>query len=564
MRKPLFLLFILSTLAVFAQNKNITRHSRIDRVEHLVNINSRCFYFESLQKEILDSANIVGMNSSGQILFKYNLAFYDYQFVHRIIKTKDKGIAFIGTAVSCDIWNTPSDKNFFIKLDTNGTVTFSTTPQFFYGTGLGLGLDRITDFTQHTDSSYYLISDSLLYHYSKTGQFISKINSGLTNSSTIITLNNGNLLINARLNNVPGLVELTPTNSLIAQQNNNNNFLRFGQLSSGIIVGLTTGGHIEKINANLQTVNSSTTSLNQNLLVKDFTLRNDSVIITGIDSSLSTPFYGYLDQNVNTLLVINSSYKLVAPNGIAINNQNKINIICNASSTITPFVSFNNYYQFPIGGNFSSGGDAGVLSFSVASAYYAMSDPVSKLDLNVTVKNFGKDTLKQFYLNSFSRYVLCGRIMLHKSFNCVVPPNGTLAVQTGTFYGPPTYSFPINNYYNFDLCVFTSAPNAQCDETIQNDGICQTVSAQITALEEISFSDEIVKSFPNPFNTTLRVESEMELNQLKIHNTLGVLIWHSTASDNVFDIPTESLPAGIYCLTAVTKKGTVTKKVVKN
>ena len=175
-----FLQLIVGRLA--SQDVHISRHTSVDRVTNLVSINTRAFYAERTHLYGSDSCNLVAINENGAIIFKKNFSLGIYNTIIQLIETKDKALALIGYSDQCDVGG--NEKNFFTKMDTSGNVQFQTFVPNVYG------FDFLRSVTQFIDSSYYIVNDSMLYHYSKNGQFISEINTGITNISVVSSLNN--------------------------------------------------------------------------------------------------------------------------------------------------------------------------------------------------------------------------------------------------------------------------------------------------------------------------------------------------------------------------------------
>ncbi|HOZ88225.1 MAG TPA: hypothetical protein PL029_10725, partial [Bacteroidia bacterium] len=150
MRNLLFFWFLLGAFEnIASQNLDIARHALRENPKHLVSINSKCYYLEE------GYMRMVGVDANAQVTFSAALPGLYVNTVHRMIKTNDNCLAAIGTGLGCDLPYTPNRLNFITKKDTNGVLIFQTNIQVFYG----LAFDKIVDFTQHTDSSYYIISD---------------------------------------------------------------------------------------------------------------------------------------------------------------------------------------------------------------------------------------------------------------------------------------------------------------------------------------------------------------------------------------------------------------------
>jgi hypothetical protein len=193
----LFWVLILQNAEFFSQLNHFAEHGMRDKVSNIVCVNQKAFYLERAESLYGQSnLNFVGVN--GAVIFKQNLLQYsDYFWTGKIITTLDKQLACVYRSfVSCDQiggWS------IFTKLDTNGTVVFSHTVNASYlSPNSPLAL---IDLMQHQDSSYYLISQSEIHHYSKTGQFIAKQTMSLGTMQSISQLQSGNIFINTSTTN---------------------------------------------------------------------------------------------------------------------------------------------------------------------------------------------------------------------------------------------------------------------------------------------------------------------------------------------------------------------------
>lgn len=569
--KTLLNIFLLlsSFLTVQAQSVNKARHSGIDATYSMISIHSKSYYMERTSGCCSNELNLVAINDSGNVIFKKGIAVYEADYFSRIIKTRENQIVVLGYSVqACDV---SGIKDFITKLDTNGNVLFQVYMQnaFVFNTSEG----EIIDITQHTDSSFYLVTATDLLHYSSTGQFISRVNTGLTDINSIYAFNNGNLLINGKLNFQLKNMEFSTGLTLINQQPATNAIVKFEQLPSGNIVAKTALNSLEKYSAGLILLANSSGAINPaNITIQDFTSRNDSVFVTGLVLASATPFYGILDANLASLYQTQTSYTKVRPTGIAVTNKNKVNIITTGSSNTSANVTFSGLYQFGITGTFASNSDIGVESYVTTSSNlfpYYTGPYVSYLpsaSFNVVVKNFGTDTVKQFYLNQFQPGMQCNSLF-HKLYQITIVPGGTVSVQTGTFnthynalilQNQQTYSTTIN------VCFFTTIPNLSNDVNISNDSYCESVLFKVTGLDENFWLNATTNLFPNPFTNDFVINCPVPMHIIRIYNSTGVLVKEEFVDTKDWELKNVELATGIYVLKIETEKGTVIKKVLKN
>jgi hypothetical protein len=95
--------------------------------------------------------------------------------------------------------------------------------------------------------------------------------------------------------------------------------------------------------------------------------------------------------------------------------------------------------------------------------------------------------------------------------------------------------------------------------------IYQTILDYFVDVEETAIALEM-NVYPNPFNDVLHVEQSAErLIQVQLNSISGEVIWRTEidASNQKFDIPTDSFSNGFYILSLNDGKNLISKKVVK-
>ena len=60
------------------------------------------------------------------------------------------------------------------------------------------------------------------------------------------------------------------------------------------------------------------------------------------------------------------------------------------------------------------------------------------------------------------------------------------------------------------------------------------------------FHESVIKIYPNPAKDFVQIEVEMKIDELKVYNTLGQVIWRISRPNNKISIPTSSWPKGVY------------------
>lgn len=573
MKKLLLLCILFNYLEFNAQNLNVAGHHGIDKVGNIVGINSKCYYFETDQTDCC-SRNIVltGISSQGQGLFSSILGIYNpsWNWVKKMFKTNDNCLFLFGYGYSgCD---TGGELDFFVKVDTLGHIMFQGRIQSAFNYRFPYG--EIIDVAQYADSSYYMVSDSLLYHYSDSGQFISKINTGIKGINSITALTNGNFLLNGKLSTAIANIELTTSGTIISQQSSANAITKFIQNTNGDFYGRTSTGFINHYNASFALLNSSLS--NSNLNITDFLLRHDSVFITGVASPPGNPLYGILNHTLGINYLYVSAYKNITPKGIAL-KDGQVTIITEGTSAAGTFGSFKGLYHFPLYGMFHSDSDIGVKKVSVTSytgqavlagSYGLVSSPV--YNLNVLIKNYGADTIHNFYLNHlFNFHDFRCNYLFHKLYTTTILPYDSVIVATGLISGEsftvPATTQPGDVVYP-KLCFHTTVPNASNDKDVSNDQLCDSVAISglvVTGIQQNSLNTIKINIFPNPFKTTLTIQADVDITQVEVYNALGVTQQKLLIGKHEFTLDNSALPAGIYFIKLETEKGQLIKKIIK-
>ena len=128
----IFLIILVFTNKISAQNINVAHHTYNDLSSNIVSVNSKNYYLEQITYGCCATyANLVGTDETGQILFQTLFAFNDDNWPIKLIKTNDHCLALLGKSINCDVGTNPAYLNFLIKLDTTGAIQFQTYIQNF-------------------------------------------------------------------------------------------------------------------------------------------------------------------------------------------------------------------------------------------------------------------------------------------------------------------------------------------------------------------------------------------------------------------------------------------------
>ena len=568
-RIPSFLasLFLLSATA---QNTNTAEHLSPKVIpSNVISINSKNYYIEAA-----GGAALVGMDNSGQNLFKIVLPGLGGNSVaYKIIRTyDDKLITIVHKPGGCDYF--PAPQTVITRCDTLGVIDFSVTLQ-----------RQIRDVTQHPDGSLYMVHTydpnfagsnpgPNILHYSSAGTVLPPVTNSFTILNSVLALQNGNLLINGVQNSVIKNVEMTTTGSIVNSVNASF-YIRSFKLSAGqTLYGLSSNGSIQSYSTNLAALNNSSPAMYPNIRITDFNLRNDSLFCTGYDTTSKKPYYAVLAANLTPLYETLAPYKNTFPTGVGITNLNRISIVTYGHSNQNTLMKYFGLYQTSVTGSLVSKYDAGVTGYSVLSSTflgmnYMYFSYQGSVQLAVQVKNFGTDTIRDFYLN-YQGLINCQQ-PYHEKFNMKIAPNAVVTVTTDVFNMPLTFSSinptptgpgPIK--YNGNLCISTSVPGSENDINTDNDSWCQVQSFEPVGIHELTQMDHSVKLFPNPSQNYFMIEADNKLTKIKIISTAGELILSESLNSQEVKIDTQAWPKGIYFVKLETEQGFSVKKWVKD
>jgi len=557
-----------------SQNVHVAHHTGIDRINNLVSFGSRHFYVEQVSSSgYPDSTNIVCVNNQGKTLFKNYFGLGHYVAPIAFFKTLDKQLLFVGHVIGCDI-----DLGYKImKIDSSGNKVFEIADSVFTNHMPGY----INTCVQTPDSSFHLTCDSFIVQLSKTGNFISKIKSGLLECYALAIGNDGSYYVcgydpgaNARM------LKLSPQGAILQSgvslpyeslQFNSSNSHLYGFTLYG-----NSGGKIDVLDLNLLKIKSTEVSLNSNTSVTAFTFNHDTIFFAGNLASNKLLVHGRLNLNLDLLYFSQTAYKNVHPSGMSVDNQQQITVIANGLSSVNGFIYpnyypdiYSSFYRFPTNGSFITESDIGVSSFSLVSASRPFPDGTSVVNLKVKVKNFGTDTIRSFCLNSqASRQPICGHLLFHKLYRIKIPPKDSIVVETGNSYSYLFGSLANDSVHLFakDICLFTTVPNDKSDKVIDNDAACSRVSFSDTAVSRQStegLPENYFAIWPNPFGEDLNITSGSPVIKVLLINPLGQVIRELLVNENSFKLTGWKISKGVYFLQIVTNNRTVIKKVVK-
>ena len=199
--------------------------------------------------------------------------------------------------------------------------------------------------------------------------------------------------------------------------------------------------------------------------------------------------------------------------------------------------------------------DAGVIKIVLDSAKRVTqtSYPAGVTDVyfktTVTVKNFGKDTLRSVYLNTFMGLDNpCNDQHWFVKDSCKVAPGDSLVIHPGWLVAKMQHTG--TGAYSMPVCFWTSVPNSVVDKKHSNDELCTTIGIPLGIAE--NSLQHLVHVYPNPASVSFTLDLPEQGNEsyrIALYTPAGQLIQHR----EVRNVPTlqwdiSTLAPGMYFL----------------
>lgn len=559
-------LYVLIPLSLNAQQpSNVVIDAENAVCDHLVSTGQNYYYVTTRWTPgFIDPVKLESRNRNGTLRFSTSVTKDETTRITDMIPLSDHAVLIGGYVTGCDYPGTDPG-HFLMKLDSAGNVLFN------------VDFEPVTNWvwktlhlTELPDSSYKVAGDSMLYHFSHHGAMLSATKMPFGNASQIMSLPNGDLLLNAFHQSAWKHLVVGSTGTILSSTAGGPS-ARYG-FAAGNVVSLT-GGKIETFPLSLNTV----TVTSQLPPLTDLVTLNDSVYAISDNHE-----YYVLDAN----LAIVHSYSLPSPfraaTGLAvIGNQAAILSNCKSDLKSSPvFYSMPGQYGaitcFPKIQGFSYSRDIGVVAASCDSCAPIISyNPYAQTTfidyyahLRVTVKNYGPDLVTSFYLNDvWVTPQICGVEYMKQQFTGLsVPPGGTVQVLMQPYVlknigSLPGQSVPtMSGAVTFSL--FTTAPDLQIDDAAGNDLGTSTVVYYITDVGQ-QMHDPGLAVYPNPFTDRLTFSGNDKIDAIRVFSAEGRMVHESFPGASEGNIQIENLPAGLYLLRLQSGNTTLLKKIAR-
>jgi len=163
-------------------------------------------------------------------------------------------------------------------------------------------------------------------------------------------------------------------------------------------------------------------------------------------------------------------------------------------------------------------------------------------------------------------YILAGNSHFAHGNNVrgTVTPAGTSSLSDSSYYFslPPAY---YSSHSNWPPIGTPNANNANSTEAEANYNLgilTQCSSPLLSSIDKTNNIENEFLIFPNPFKSSITIQSTINVNQINIYSINGQLIYHSSKAINQVDLG--SFPNGLYLIQLITSNGElVSKKLIK-
>jgi hypothetical protein len=521
---------------------NHAYHTGIENSYRMVGINDKSYYL--YQESFGNKIQLSGNDQNGARLFEVTVNYVSYVNNVNLVKTADNHLlASSGTlSKNCDsggLYYT------MVKLDTLGNIVWK------------ISLTRKIQFLlPWPDGSIYFVSNTVLVHYSGTGQYISEFPLPWGFNSGMIRLNNGHILL-AQKDNAGERLKEIDTAGVVIVDVASPPVSHMTQTASGDLYALS-GVNFIKLNAQYSVANTTSTTVTPSVGILDYKIRNDSVFACGYGIS-STPHYLILDSQLNPIHQSTTNLENGYCTGVYLSPNGRVNLI-STWATAPNLNSYLGYFQVGLTGNLDAIPDIGVTNVQIhhVSSSFGYYYRLAKFEGTATVKNFGSDTVYSFRLNHNGGWMgICPYHWgLNKLYNITIPPGGTISVPTGTFESRFKGAQPSDT---LNIALSTSVPNGQNDANAENDVAYTTIV--LTGIEEISPTTQL-KVFPNPVHNAVTVSCDGRITEIEITDCLGKMVRNTSPQASETTLNLDDLPGGVYVLRIWTESGVYSQKLI--
>jgi|GEM_PF-1648937 len=532
----------------------------------LVNINGDLYFTTgSYDVQHFGQTNLYKHDAAGNLVFKLPVPGF---YASHGFRSFDDKLVIVSREIMCDVVD--STQNIYLtKLNTNGSSIFTST--FVVNT-----YDNPKAALQHSDSSYFIFTDSVLFKFSKTGQFISRTNFGFEGISSAMLLSNNNILISANQSAIKLLAEISPAGVVVTSNTLPVLLSKLSYYGGQKIMGLGTDGKLYKFSVARNLISSS--AFSGGLPVADFVISADTVYAV-LSSASAGANYAVTDTAFNSISITTTTTHSFSQNALCLNSNN-IAILGTGLASLNSWggPSYHYFTSLSVINKFSNNNftnDLALVSIIPDSTYVScvFSNFPSPGEFHcstflrpgVKIKNIGASIISEFKLNCFdSPSMGCGAYYYQEKFSGLALQPGDSLTFTATRFARKVYSYSgVASSFTAQYCFYITLPNGEADKVFEDNETCSSLVFIITSLKEHLKNDLSIKVSPNPFENSITVESETAIKTIEVINTLGMTISKNVVNDTKAIFSDPELPAGLYFVMIETEKGSITKKIIK-
>lgn len=209
--------------------------------------------------------------------------------------------------------------------------------------------------------------------------------------------------------------------------------------------------------------------------------------------------------------------------------------------------------------------DIGVSDLDITQTLVQLVSPPGAylIEIWVTAKiiNYGANLLNTCRINHrISPWGICSEEFYTNEFtNLNLSPNDSISINLGKIHSN-IYSYL--DTVDVNICVYTSHPNQVTDTIVANDQSCKYLLLGFVGIEENELQN--ISISPNPVQDVFHIENLELLNlSIYVYNNLGQLVFVDSGDRGRFSVDLSNQRSGMHLVRMVSKKGEITRKIIK-
>lgn len=553
-KKTALVIALISISQLLVGQMDTVFHSYYQTAGYLVKPGNNLIFNSSTLSNSFTSPNYVYGARNGKVTFQHSIIKHETTEIHDMLATPNGRAVYIGWAHGCDYMDS-TQFNFITCIDTLGNTLFDWKFKDWNSVHFGQ-LDVFKQVKQHPNGTFYVLTDTTLFHLDQGGLMLSKTIIPTGSTAFCITPRNTFVLTRSDYFGYKGLSEIDTSGNIIRQDTCTTQFTKIVN-GTNCYYARANNGCIWQFDTLLAKITDTRPQQGAHSIT-DLDFQNDTLFCSGYHGdSLSVLLF---NASLTAISIFDAPYTFVIPQKI-VASPGSLFLFSNEQliSGRNPAVSINEMYKY--NNSFNINKDVGVTNLHLDTAYrtYYTSGMVTYYTdhyrMKVTVKNFGVNTINSFMLNHKpNASLICGVEYYHQYFPTTLLPGQSTVITTpiiSSDAGACMCPLPTSNYSVSipGVCFWTSAPDLHSDANNLNNAVCDTVNYVVTVgIDELTTDPEVVTVYPNPFEDEVILHYTGKSGATfsfytidgKSLNVKGALTGMQTK------IPLEDLPRGIY------------------